>query len=182
MPDIRNEKTEKAIKDAFLDLLSEKPLKDIGMSEIARRAGISRSTLYSHYENTRDLFEGLVLDFLVDVRGLRTQLRCGECQSTNEKRPFCMAVRAAGPFQPLVLAPEFLPTYLDTLLSGPNLECALAPYLENGATREQARALFIFQMTGCYAAATMQSTIMWEESQRAIDQFIRGGFASLKSL
>ena len=182
MPDIRNERTDDAVKDALLELLADKALADISMAELARRAGVSRSTLYLHFGNVHDVFSALVADFLADVRGLRTQLTCDECHAAAEKRPFCMALRAAGPYQPLVLAPEFLPTYLEIVLNGPALDEALAPFLDTGVTPDQARALFVFQMTGCYTAATTLDSMLWEDNQRAIDQFIRGGFTALKQL
>lgn len=51
-------KTEKLIRDAFLDLLGEK--KEIGkitVSELTARANISRATFYSHYDDIYALAE-----------------------------------------------------------------------------------------------------------------------------
>ena len=181
MPDIRNAKTDEAVKGAMLALLQKKPLSEIGMAELARQAGVSRSTLYVHYGNVHDVFQALVADFVVSVRSLPTQLRCDGCEMARGKRPFCIALREAGEYEPLVKTAEFLPTYLDLLLSGLMLEEALAPYLSTGVTVDQARALFVFQMTGCYTAATTLNDARWKDSQRIIDQFIRGGFNALRN-
>ena len=48
--DIRIEKTERAIKNAFLELRSRKPLGKITVKELCSLAAINKSTFYSHYE------------------------------------------------------------------------------------------------------------------------------------
>lgn len=49
--DIRIEKTERAIKNAFLELRSRKPLGKITVKELCSLAAINKSTFYSHYED-----------------------------------------------------------------------------------------------------------------------------------
>ena len=181
MADVRVERTLASIKGAMLALLEEKRLSEISMAELARAAGVSRATLYSHYPNTREVFTELVGDYCRHVRSLPAQLRRSECAGEC-RRPFCMTIRAAGPFQPLVLAPGFMGAYLDYVLSGPEADEALAPYLAAGVTHSQAQALFTFQMTGCYTAAILNADVKWAASQQAIDQFIRGGLQALRSM
>ena len=42
----RSEESEEAILAATIQLLSEKPLRDISMDEIARKAGVGKATIY----------------------------------------------------------------------------------------------------------------------------------------
>ena len=49
--DLRIEKTEKAIKNAFMELRSKKPLEKISVRELCALACINKSTFYSHYED-----------------------------------------------------------------------------------------------------------------------------------
>jgi AcrR family transcriptional regulator len=42
----RSEESEEAILAAIIELLSEKPLRDISMEEIARKAGVGKATIY----------------------------------------------------------------------------------------------------------------------------------------
>ena len=51
--DIRIEKTERAIRTAFLALRAQKPLEKITVKELCAAAYINKSTFYAHYE---DLF------------------------------------------------------------------------------------------------------------------------------
>ena len=49
--DLRYEKNEAAILDAFLELLLEENFSEIKVSQICQRAKINRSTFYLHYDN-----------------------------------------------------------------------------------------------------------------------------------
>ena len=54
--------TEKAIREAFIRLLNERPLDKITVREIAEECGINRNTFYYHYHDIYDLLEHLFLD------------------------------------------------------------------------------------------------------------------------
>ena len=57
--DIRIEKTERAIKQAFMELRAEKPLEKIRVKKLYDRACINKSTFYAHYEDIYALSSGL---------------------------------------------------------------------------------------------------------------------------
>lgn len=57
MPDRRNLKTKKSIKDAFLSQLTYKNLNQISVTKIANMANIGRGTFYLHYLDIADLYE-----------------------------------------------------------------------------------------------------------------------------
>lgn len=57
--DLRVKRTRSAIKNAFLELLSEKPFDNISVIDIAERAMINRSTFYLHYQDKYDLLKTL---------------------------------------------------------------------------------------------------------------------------
>ena len=69
--DLREKKTERAIRNAFLELRSRKPLEKITVKELAERAEISKATFYLHYCDIYALSEKLqdevVQDILRDV-------------------------------------------------------------------------------------------------------------------
>ena len=52
--------TEKAIQEAFVKLLNERPLDKITVREIAGECGINRNTFYYHYHDIYDLLESLL--------------------------------------------------------------------------------------------------------------------------
>lgn len=47
--------TKKAIRDSFLDLLEEKPIEKISVTEICKNADINRGTFYAHYADPYEL-------------------------------------------------------------------------------------------------------------------------------
>lgn len=55
--DLRVSKTLRAIDAAFMDLIVRKPVQKITVTELARRAEISKGTFYLHYLDIFDLKE-----------------------------------------------------------------------------------------------------------------------------
>lgn len=60
--DIRVEKTEKAIRNAFIELRSQKALEKITVKELCQLAYINKSTFYSHYEDIYALSDALEIE------------------------------------------------------------------------------------------------------------------------
>ncbi len=54
--DRRSRRTALALQQGLVELLLEKPLRDITISELTETADISRTTFYLHYKNINDLF------------------------------------------------------------------------------------------------------------------------------
>lgn len=65
--DKRIEKTEHAIFQAFEKLLSEKKYSKITIQEIIDKAGIGRSTFYSHYQTKEQLLNGMCKEIFEHV-------------------------------------------------------------------------------------------------------------------
>lgn len=62
--DLRVLKTEKAIREAFLDLRKELPLEKVRVIDICRRAMINPSTFYKHYSDVIELSEHMETDLV----------------------------------------------------------------------------------------------------------------------
>lgn len=80
--DLRIEKTERAIKKAFIELRAHKPLEKIRVKELCELALINKSTFYSHYQDVfalsnameAELFEAVLSD-LPDLRSIDVSTR-----------------------------------------------------------------------------------------------------------
>ena len=57
--DIRIIKTKRAIRDAALKLLSQKPIDDISITELAQTAQINRKTFYNYYQNIYQVIDDI---------------------------------------------------------------------------------------------------------------------------
>jgi AcrR family transcriptional regulator len=61
--DRRIRRTRDTLGDALVELIREKPFDSITVQEILDRAGVGRSTFYTHYSDKQDLFLGEIEDF-----------------------------------------------------------------------------------------------------------------------
>ena len=179
MGDARTVRTDAAIKEAFLDLLAEKPYEDITLSELARAAGVSRSTVYLHFANTAEVREALARDYQREMRSLRLQLHCDDCQTTKGM-PYCDMIREAGAFAPLVHDPLYLDLAMKLIGESAEGRDSADVYREAGLSEDMAKLMFLFQMSGCHAVATKAPEgTDWEVVRSMIDCFIRGGIRAL---
>ena len=61
-------KTKKAIKKAFFQLLAEKDLNDISVTDISRIADINRKTFYNYYTGVYQLVDELEDDIIIRIQ------------------------------------------------------------------------------------------------------------------
>lgn len=52
--------TKKAIRDSFVKLLNEKPLKQITVRDIVEDCGVNRNTFYYYYQDLPQLLESVI--------------------------------------------------------------------------------------------------------------------------
>lgn len=65
--DLRYIKTEKIIRDTFLDMLKEMPYEKIEIKTLAERAYINRKTFYLHFNSLSDLLTFLLKEMYGDI-------------------------------------------------------------------------------------------------------------------
>lgn len=81
--DLREIKTKRAIKNAFIQLRTRKPLEKIKVKELCELAEVSKATFYLHYQDvyhlSQVLEEELILGFLKDINGINVIDNVYEC-------------------------------------------------------------------------------------------------------
>ena len=82
--DIRIEKTERAIKDAFLSLRAQKPLEKIKIKELCERAQINKSTFYAHYQDIYALSNTLEDEFIANILKSLPDVEPADLQNRTE--------------------------------------------------------------------------------------------------
>lgn len=91
----RTERIEGALRGAMLELLKEKPFEKITVKEIVERAGVSKGTLYAHYDNLHALMCDCFFHEQVYYGPLKKRLgdyggdyagACRECLDNNAQR------------------------------------------------------------------------------------------------
>lgn len=171
-------KTEQSIKDALVRLLAVKPLADVTISELAREAHVSRSTFYGHYGNTGDVYNELVIDASSGMSPLMSQVMCVD-GFKSEGRPFCLMVRGAGEYAPVVCESRFADAFLRQQKTQESHDL-FSMMVDAGYSQSEAQAVSLFQLNGCFSAArAMQATDEeWKDIRTVIDRFILGGIAA----
>jgi len=103
--DRRVVRTRDTLGDALVELIRERPFEDITVQQILDRAGVGRSTFYTHYRDKEDLFMSDVEDFfeMFSTALLRSQANprrlapvAEMCTHFAEMRDFIAALRDAG--------------------------------------------------------------------------------------
>ncbi|MEH7097702.1 TetR/AcrR family transcriptional regulator [Neobacillus vireti] len=74
--DRRIAKSQIAIKNAVIELMSEKSFDNITIQDIADRADVNRGTIYLHYNDKYDLLDKMIEEHMDNLRKL--------CQSASE--------------------------------------------------------------------------------------------------
>lgn len=59
--------TKMFLRESLLELLREKPIKNITVTELCAAADINRGTFYNYYDDVFDLFEQIEKEFLAEV-------------------------------------------------------------------------------------------------------------------
>lgn len=65
--DRRIRRSQKAIKETIIQLLTEKKVENITVTELVNKADINRSTFYAHYLDKQDLIENIMEELLTTV-------------------------------------------------------------------------------------------------------------------
>jgi len=103
--DRRVARTRDTLGDALVQLIREKPFEEITVQQILDRAGVGRSTFYTHYRDKEDLFMSDVEDFFelfsnALTRGKADPRRLAPvaemCAHFAEMRDFIAALAEAG--------------------------------------------------------------------------------------
>ena len=61
-------RSKKLINEALADLLTEKPLDKITVTDVVKRADINRGTFYAHYKDIPDVVDHLILQSFTAIR------------------------------------------------------------------------------------------------------------------
>lgn len=63
----RTKMTKRMLKDSLIELMKEKPVRNITIKEICERADVNRSTFYRHYETQFELYNDIFYDITGDL-------------------------------------------------------------------------------------------------------------------
>ena len=69
------QRSRRLLKEAFMELLAEKPYESITVSDVARKADLNRGTFYNHFRDKDDLLAQLEAEVMEDLERFQVQMR-----------------------------------------------------------------------------------------------------------
>ena len=114
--DKRVVRTKRILRDTLTELIEEKGLERVTVSDLTKRADINRGTFYAHYKDKDDLLMQSENEIIQGVTDIQKRL-CGtsldelfECYKTNTPMPFAVALydylRENGRFVKALIGPK----------------------------------------------------------------------------
>lgn len=73
----RSQKTKDSLRRALLELLVQKDIAEITVTELCLHANIHRKTFYSYYHNTMDILDELFQELISDISAIHVELLLG---------------------------------------------------------------------------------------------------------
>lgn len=179
--DARFRKSEQRLQEALARMLVRKPLAEIGVSELAREADVSRATFYMHYDNVGDVFEQLVADMMANVRSFGERFCVGGACGGSARPRYCERLRMQDELSGVTRDPGFSRAVLARLRDDPDMAADAA---DVGVSARALYAVRLFQMSGCHAVATSELAERgdWEQTRAVIDAFIEGGMNAIRGM
>lgn len=82
--DKRIRRTKKILTEALIDILKEKNVEDITVSELAKRADVTRTTFYQYYRDPVDMLEQLQYETTQDIQKIVERTEGGNAEGFLE--------------------------------------------------------------------------------------------------
>lgn len=121
----KSEEKRSAILCAATRLFLERGLQGTSMDAVAREAGVSKQTVYSHFENKDELFQAC-------IKGKIAEYGFGEDGEPGTDDPRETLLRLARRFMALIFDPEVIAMHRLVLAEAPNFPRIAALFYESG--------------------------------------------------
>lgn len=171
--------TKNAIKDSLLVLMEQKSFDKITVTDLCRSAEINRGTYYLHYYELSEVLDELIDDAIAGTDGLSGMLQItGACSRNRCDNSLCRLIRHSTKYRVI---------FMDESLTGRIIEKIAERHKDGfvtdlqarcGVSRQQAEAIFYFQVNGCFAISRWgrgYDCDRWGAVRDVIDPFIAGG-------
>ena len=172
--DRRSMHTVGVIKDALIERMQTRAYSDLSVAELCRAAQISRGTFYLHFQNIAEVLDAVLDDILGELNNPYGAAENG-C-----RLPLCRLIREHGAYRRILTDGALTAQIVDRLIALHEAEFLAQMRPRTRLCDAQLRALFCFQLNGCFAVSKRNLHLNAEEwcaVRAAIDGFIRAGAA-----
>ncbi|NCC69242.1 MAG: TetR/AcrR family transcriptional regulator [Clostridia bacterium] len=176
--------TKEVIKSALLELIEDKPFEKITITEVCKRAEINRGTYYLHYYELSEVLDELLNDAMTGEWRFE-QPQIIDAHSKEEcPNSLCKAVRHNEKYRVLFMNESLTGRIVEKLASIYKDEFTEGLMTRCKVSRQQAEAVFYFQIQGCFAISKSGRDMDcddWIQIRNVIDKFVVGGIERLAS-
>lgn len=176
------------IKDALLAAIREKQYDHINVAEICRRAEISRTTFYLHYDSLDEVLDDIIDDALlfseqspgtmIDVLDLVKKGDFGKIKRQEAVLPACQRIADSERYHDLFMDPS-LSDHIIHRIADHERDKIVPPLMARShLTREEAEMVFHFILYGSFAvnrSLGWKKDDAWYRIQSILTAFINGG-------
>ena len=103
--DIRVQRTQRALRQAFMDLINEHGYEAISVRAITQRANVGYKTFYRHYQDKEALLYAILGDLLLEGQAVLLPPTSPQAAEQNTREAFRFADRYADLFRVLLRSP-----------------------------------------------------------------------------
>lgn len=122
--DRRKTRTKQLLRQALLELIEEKGMDRVTVSDLTERAGVNRGTFYLHYRDTADMIDRLKQEVYAGITALLLELNpleVGQYARRGEAYPVGVKlleyIRQQGDFFKVIIGPKGDPSFLPHIKS-----------------------------------------------------------------
>ncbi len=188
--------TRNVIKDALLEALNEKNFEQITVTDVCRRAEITRATYYLHYQSLTEVLDELLVDALQTAEDSTVNLNADVDQTvalltsdgtasfkTNESLlPVCHRVAQLPKYQ-VVFHDETISGYVVNQIYQWQRPRLVPSFMkELGITKKEAEMLTLFIINGTYSvnkALHWKKDDTWYQVHSMLLKYTAGGYSRL---
>ncbi|WP_211334355.1 TetR/AcrR family transcriptional regulator [Companilactobacillus furfuricola] len=177
------------IKDAFLELINETSYSDMTVTSLCKRAELTRSTFYLHYNNLTDVLDDILKDIFAFDRESDTvisdedALSIDMLKSNESLLPACQRVGDSAKYQQLLLDPTLSEYIVGKIIKNERPRVLPSIMRQTGLSTADADVLFNYVIHGSFAINKRHKFVKdneWYRELQLLNQFSLAGYKAIK--
>lgn len=189
--------TKNTVKDALLEALEEKSFERITVTDVCRRAEITRATFYLHYQTLTEVLDELLSDALrmaedncenpdadiLQILHLLAGVRPEHLKDKESLLPVCHRVAQLPKYQ-VIFHDETISNYVVNRIFQSQKQNLVPVYMDAcRLSKKEAEMLTLFVITGTYnvnKALNWTKNDAWYKIHSMLFRFMSGGYAEME--
>ena len=162
------------IKCAILELKKEIPCEHITITDLCRKAGVSRTAFYRYYARTDDVLDELIRDVLSQSERFADEsIARKDGAAARKKQPICEYLRSHEEYKPIFSDASLIHIVLRAIVD--HQKTAFAKQLSRTEPLSEAESeiLLYYQASGCLTAINRSYSLtdeQWQKIRERIDR------------